>query len=286
MLKKILGMKPTPTEDGAYEPSPTALKLATQNKTDYDDSEYRLRYQGNKKVLMVCTEEQFMTMKNGKKFSTGNHPVEMFVPLLHLQKAGFDVDIATPTGQPVQIEQWAMPEKDEAVKSIYDDYRSQLDQPLSLHNFVSHKMAKSNDYLAVFFPGGHGAMLGLPQNEDVGQLIEWVTKKDLFVFAICHGPAALLAADKTGRKKDFVYKGYKMAAFPDSVDSKTPTVGYLPGPMPWKFGKKLKKLGVKVVNKKADNTCQKDRKLITAASPLAANDFGKLITKALLKNSL
>ena len=286
MLKKILGMKPTPTEDGAYTPSPTALKLATQDKTDYDNNEYSLRYQGDKRVLMLCTEEQFMTMKNGKKFSTGNHPVEMFVPLLHLQKAGFEVDIATPTGKPVQIEQWAMPDKDEAVKAIYEDYRPKLEQPLSLHNFVNDKMAKTDEYLAVFIPGGHGAMLGLPQNEDVGQLINWANKKDLFMFAICHGPAALLAADKTGRKKDFVYKGYKMAVFPDSVDSKTPKVGYLPGPMPWKFGKKLKNLGVKLVNKKADDTCQKDSKLITAASPLAANDFCKLITKALLKNSL
>jgi len=29
-------------------------------------------------------------MKNGKKFSTGNHPVEMLVPMLHFKKAGFE----------------------------------------------------------------------------------------------------------------------------------------------------------------------------------------------------
>lgn len=36
MLKKLLGIAPIPTEDGAFKPSPLALKLATSPKTDYD----------------------------------------------------------------------------------------------------------------------------------------------------------------------------------------------------------------------------------------------------------
>ena len=59
---------------------------------------------------MVCTEEKNMTMANGKIFSTGNHPVEIGLPMLHLLNAGFDIDIVTPTGNPVKIEMWAMPE--------------------------------------------------------------------------------------------------------------------------------------------------------------------------------
>jgi molecular chaperone Hsp31 and glyoxalase 3 len=284
MLKKILGIAPKPTSEGGYQPSRVALKLATQAKTDYDHTQFTTFYQGDKRVLMLCTEEQYMTMKNGKKFSTGNHPVEMLVPMLHLQQAGFDVDIATPTGKPVQIEEWAMPEKDPAIKAIFSDYQYQFENPLSLHEFVQNDMDSSEDYLAVFIPGGHGAMLGLPSNEDVQKLIEWVNKNDLFMLSICHGPAVLLAADKTGRKKDFIYRGYKMATFPDSVDSKTPMIGYMPGKVPWKFNKRLKSLGVTLVNRNADDTCQVDRKLITAASPKAANDFGKLITNTLLKN--
>lgn len=75
--------RPTSTEDGAYIPSPLALKLATSSTTDYDNTKYDNPYTGNKKVLMICTEEQNMTMANGKKFSTGNHPVEILVPVLH-----------------------------------------------------------------------------------------------------------------------------------------------------------------------------------------------------------
>ena len=31
-----------------------------------------------------------MKMQNGKLFSTGNHPIEALVPMLHLKNAGFD----------------------------------------------------------------------------------------------------------------------------------------------------------------------------------------------------
>jgi len=60
-------------------------------------------------------------------------------------------------------------------------------------------------------------------------------------------------------------------------------IGYMPGHMPWKFGEKLNELGVSIINKKADKTCCIDRKLITGASPKAANDFGKLSAIELLK---
>ena len=60
-------------------------------------------------------------------------------------------------------------------------------------------------------------------------------------------------------------------------------IGYTPGKMPWIYGEKLNKLGVTIINKEADNTVNIDRKLITGASPQAANDFGKLAANELLK---
>jgi len=275
--------RPTSTEDGAFSPSPLALKLATSSTTDFDNTSYENKYTGNKKVLMICTEERNMTMANGKKFSTGNHPVEMMLPMLHLRNAGFDIDIVTPTGKPVKIEMWAMPEEDEDVKAIYSEYKQQFENPKNLSDFVENAMDNNSDYIAIYIPGGHGAMLGLPENKDLNKLIHWSYDKDLFMLAICHGPAALLAANLDSDKDSFVYKGYKIAAFPDAVDEQTPMIGYMPGEMPWKFGEKLNNLGVTIINQEADNTCYVDRKLITGASPQAANDFGKLAANEILK---
>ncbi|MBO9399154.1 protein deglycase HchA [Shimia sp. R9_2] len=279
-LKKLLKTAPTPTSDGAYEPSPLSLKLATSPKTDFDGGTYASPYQGSdKRVLVVCTEERNMKMANGKKFSTGNHPVELGLPMLHLLSAGFEVDIVTPTGAPAVVEDWAMPREDATVMKLYQDYADALQNPGSLADFVATSLTDTSPYVAVFMPGGHGAMLGLPESDDLGKLLRWAHNQDLFTLAICHGPAALLAA---GNEADFIYKGYKIAAFPDAVDKQTPMIGYLPGHMPWKFGERLASLGVEIVNKKADAACHIDRKLITGASPKAANNFGRLAAETLL----
>jgi molecular chaperone Hsp31 and glyoxalase 3 len=113
--------------------------------------------------------------------------------------------------------------------------------------------------------------------------MHWAFDKNMLIFLICHGPAALLSANIGEAEEDFIFNGYSIAAFPDNVDDKTPMIGYLPGKLKWYFGEKLKALGVNIVNQKADDTCHKDRNLITAASPEAANNFGELGAQALLR---
>ncbi len=280
MLKKLLGLAPTATEDGAFAPSRLALKMATSPKTDYDGGTYPKPVTGgDHRVLMVCTEERNMVMANGKKFSTGNHPVEMGLPMLHLLAAGFEIDIVTPTGAPAVIEDWAMPSEDEDLQKLFRDYADAFKNPGSLKDFVANSLTDDAPYVAVFLPGGHGAMLGLPENPDLGKVLRWAHERDIHTLAICHGPAALLAADDGG---DFVYNGYKIAAFPDAVDKQTPMIGYMPGHMPWKLGEKLNALGVEIINSKADSSCHIDRRLISGASPKAANGFGRLAAETLL----
>ena len=281
MLKKLLGIAPKLESDGSYSPSKLALKLATSDTTDYETISYT-KYQGSKsKILVICTEEKNMTMQNGKLFSTGNHPVETLLPMMHLKNAGFDFEIATPTGKPVVLEQWAFPEKDEAVNAFYGEYEASFEQPKNLQDFIDTSLTDSESYAAVFVPGGHGAMLGLPEDGKVQTILNWAHEKDLFTVTLCHGPAALLAT--TLNNQEFLYKGYNIAVFPDSVDKQTPMIGYLPGKMPSDVSGKLEGLGANLMNAKADNTVCVDRKLISGASPLAANALGKLAAETLLK---
>jgi molecular chaperone Hsp31 and glyoxalase 3 len=281
MLKKILGIAPKLEPDGSYSPSKLALKLATVQKTDFENISYK-KYQGKKsKILVIFTEQKNLKMKNGKLFSTGNHPVEALLPMLHLKNAGFDFEIATPTGKPVVFEMWAFPEKDEHVKAIYNDLKSHFEKPLKLTDFIENSLNDVASYAAVFVPGGHGAMIGIPEDKNVGKLLKWAHESDLFTITLCHGPGSLLSTTLNNQK--FIYKGYKMAVFPDSVDKKTPMIGYLPGQMPHGLSEKLKGLGANIVNTKSDKTVCVDRKLITGASPLASNELGKLAAKTLLE---
>jgi len=281
MIKKILGIAPKLESDGSYSPSKVAIKLGTVATTDFENITYQ-KYQGNKKkILVIFTEQKNMTMQNGKMFSTGNHPVEALLPMLHLKNAGFEFDIATPTGKPVVFEMWAFPTKDEHVKAIYNEYKLSFEQPKKLQDFIDTSLSDTASYAAVFVPGGHGAMLGIPENENVGQLLNWAHENDLFTISLCHGPGSFLAT--TLNNQPFIYKGYNMAVFPDSVDKMTPKIGYLPGQMPFGLSERLKNLGANIVNTKSDKTVCLDRKLITGASPLASNELGKLAANTLLK---
>ena len=273
--------QPKLENDGSYSPSSLALSLGTVAKTDFGEIKYT-KYQGDKsKILVIFTEQKNLEMKNGKLFSTGNHPIESLVPMLHLKNAGFDFEIATPTGKPVVFEMWAFPNEDENVKAIYNEYKSSFQQPIKLTDFITHSFVNDSSFAAVFVPGGHGAMIGIPKDRNVAKVLNWAYENDLFTITLCHGPAALLSTTLDNQK--FLYEGYKMAVFPDAIDEMTPMVGYLPGYMINSLSEKLKSLGAYIINTESDNTVFVDRKLITGASPLASNDLGKLAAETLLK---
>ena len=88
-----------------------------------------------------------------------------------------------------------------AIKELYRDYDHAFKNPGSLADFVANSMTDDTPYIAIFLPGGHGAMLGLPDNSDLGKLLHWAHRRDLFTLVICHGPAALLAATDQGQDR-------------------------------------------------------------------------------------
>lgn len=99
-------------EDDAWFPSPFSLTQYVPPKTDFDGANYPNKYTGGKwKVLVIATQERYLRMDGGEFFSTGNHPVEMLLPVLHLDAAGFEVDVATISGDPVKLEMWAFPKE-------------------------------------------------------------------------------------------------------------------------------------------------------------------------------
>ncbi|MEM6293338.1 MAG: glyoxalase III HchA [Myxococcota bacterium] len=281
MLKSLLGIAPTKEPDGSFHPSKVALKFSTSDTSDFKPVAYTPYEGARKKILVIFTERKNMTMQNGTEFSTGNHPVEALVPMLHLRDAGFDFEITTPTGKPVVFEMWAMPRADAAVMGIYEELKPRLERPRALHEVVGEFIDTIESYAAVFVPGGHGAMLGIPEDRSVGTVLRAAQQNDLFTISLCHGPGSFLATMLDG--EDFLFRGYEMAVFPDSVDKMTPMIGYLPGHMPWRLAEKLDSLGAKVVNTKADDTCHLDRRLITGASPLASNALGTLAATTLLE---
>uniref|UniRef100_A0A7S2HHL5 DJ-1/PfpI domain-containing protein n=1 Tax=Helicotheca tamesis TaxID=374047 RepID=A0A7S2HHL5_9STRA len=266
-------------EDGTYDPSPFTLLVGTSKKTDYVPQQYETRYSGKKPILVVCTDEGHMAMSNGKKFNTGNHPIEMLVPMLHFRDAGFNFDIATANGGKVVLEMWAFPESDKNVTSFHESVKSMMENPKKLSDIKS-----IDEYSAIFIPGGHGCMINLPTNADLGRLLHEAHEKNFPTVTLCHGPATLLST-KEGGKKQFAYSGYETMCFTDKTDAFTPSVGYLPGYMPWKAQESLEKEEMKVVNTTETGATTQDRELITGDGPGAAHNLGVLAAPILVKHA-
>ncbi|EHM46311.1 protein in dcm-seru intergenic region [Yokenella regensburgei ATCC 43003] len=226
---------------------------------------------------MLCADERYLQMDNGTFFSTGNHPVETLLPMYHLDKAGFSFGIATLSGNPVKFEYWAMPTEDEEITGLFTRYHEHFKAPLKLADVISAGLGNDSDYLAVFIPGGHGALIGLPASAEVKNVLEWAMANDKFIISLCHGPAAFLSVERND-----LFAGYKICAFPDTLDAQTPDIGYMPGHLTWQFGEQLKNIGFEIVNKDISGATHQDRRMLTGDSPLAGNALGKLAAKALL----
>ncbi|KGQ37091.1 glyoxalase III HchA [Gallibacterium genomosp. 1] len=272
-------------EHNAFFPSDYSLTQYTSKVTDFDGFKFDKSYSGGKhKVLMIATDERYIEMKNGKLFSTGNHPVEMLLPMLHMHHAGFEIDVATLSGNPVKLEIWAMPEEDKAVMDLYNQYLPKLVNPKKLADILPEVLSENSPYIAVFIPGGHGVLAGIPHSKEVKSVLNWALNQDKHIITLCHGPASLLAASVDEKAEDYPFKGYEICVFPDALDEgANQDIGYMPGKLQWLVAENLEKLGVKVLNKGITGQVHKDRKLLTGDSPLASNALGILAAEELLK---
>lgn len=269
-------------EYNAFFPSEYSLSQYTAPKTDFDGVKFDAPYTGGKfKVLMVATDERYLKMQNGTLFSTGNHPVETLLPMLHIHEAGFEIDVATLSGNAAKLEMWAMPKEDKAVQDIFQTYLPKLQEPKKLADILAEATGENSPYIAVFIPGGHGAFNKLPESQEMKTLLNWALANNKHIITLCHGPAVLVA---TAENNECPFKGYELCVFPDELDEGANIdIGYMSGRLPWLAESRLKELGVKVMNKGISGQVHHDRQLLTGDSPLAANALGILSADVLLK---
>ncbi|MEV0227165.1 DJ-1/PfpI family protein [Streptomyces sp. NPDC050704] len=90
----------------------------------------------------------------------------------------------------------------------------------------------------VFFPGGHGPMVDMADNAEVGRVLRLMHDAGKIIAALCHGPAALLSAPEVDGA--WLFDGYKMTAFTDEEEHQTKPgrVG-----LPWSLEAALKSRG-------------------------------------------
>jgi putative intracellular protease/amidase len=99
--------------------------------------------------------------------------------------------------------------------------------------------AELGEFDAVFAPGGHGPMVDLADNPDVGRLLLALHRRHAPIAALCHGPAILLSAPERADGL-WLFDGYRMTSFTDEEEDQT-EVGRLG--MAWLLDVALKNAG-------------------------------------------
>ncbi|WP_339794124.1 type 1 glutamine amidotransferase domain-containing protein [uncultured Imperialibacter sp.] len=136
------------------------------------------------KILAVVTSTA--VMGNSEK-PTGYELTELARAYYVFQANGFEVEIASPLGgtPPVVIDADDMREYDYA---FLNDEVAQN----KVTNSLAMQDVKPDDYQAVFFVGGKGAMFDFPKNTHIQSLVLGYYESGKVIGAVCHGPAAFV----------------------------------------------------------------------------------------------
>ncbi|MEY3451773.1 MAG: hypothetical protein RL711_1599 [Bacteroidota bacterium] len=222
------------------------------------------------KIVMILTSHSELG-NTGKK--TGFWIEEFAAPYYVFIDAGASVTIASPKGGHPPID----PSSDTAENQTPAVIRFKADKSLQKMLSETHLLSSisSDDYDAIFYPGGHGPLWDLTNDADSIKLIEhfWNSKKP--VAAVCHAPAVLLnVKDDTG---NYLVKGKNVTGFTNSEET---AVG-LTDVVPFLLENELKGKGG-IYSKKEDWAAYivKDGMLITGQNPASS----EAVAKELLSN--
>ena len=164
------------------------------------------------KVLIVLTSHDQLG-NTGKK--TGFWLEEFASPYYHLKDAGVQVTLASPSGGQPPLD----PKSNESDFQTDDTRRFDDDQAAKneLANTAKLSEMKVEDFDAVFYPGGHGPLWDLHNDNDSIALIEGFIAAGKPVATVCHAPAVLLKAkDQNG---DPLVKGKEVTGFSNSEEA-------------------------------------------------------------------
>ena len=226
------------------------------------------------KVLIVLTSHSDLGT-TGKK--TGFWVEEFAAPYYVLADAGVQLTIASPKGgqPPVDPKSESPDAQTPATERFYSDNET-IDK-------VAHTLKLSeinqDDYDAVFYPGGHGPLWDLANDEHSIHLIEDLYNHQKPIAFVCHAPAALIKVkDKEGEP---LVKNKEVTGFSDSEEE---AVG-LTKIVPFLLEDELQKRGARY-SKGADwsSFVKKDGLLITGQNPASSSEVARLLLSTLNEN--
>lgn len=228
-----------------------------------------------RRVLIVMSAADTWTRADGSGYPTGYWAEEVAAPHERFVAAGFEVDFASPGGvlQPLDRHSAdpdvAGPECGRWV-SLAENALNRYGPLLALAD------VELGRYDAVVLPGGHGPVVDLHQDSDLGRLLVDADNRGAVIGAVCHGPAGLLSAVEPDGGWRFA--GRRMAAFTDEEEQ---LFGTADG-APWLLASRLRERGGRLTEGTAYQPhTERDGNLFTGQNPASSGPMADAIVAAL-----
>ena len=205
---------------------------------------------------------------------TGFWLEELATPYYVFKDAGAVVTLASPDGGKPPLD----PKSDDVSSETPATIRFKADTVANeqLANTAKLQDVDASNFDAVFYPGGHGPLWDLIDNEQSIKLIEAFWTQGKPVSAVCHAPIALVnAKDENG---EFIVKGREVTGFTNEEEE---AVG-LTNIVPQLAEDVMIERGANYSKKEswASFAC-KDGNLITGQNPASSEAVAELLLKAL-----
>lgn len=163
-----------------------------------------------KKVLFVLTSHDEL---GNTGLKTGFWTEELAAPFYALFDEGVEITLASPKGGQPPID----PKSEDPSSQTYATRRMDKDEVLKekLKNTNKLSEVKSEDFDAVFYPGGHGPLWDLAEDKFSQQLIVNFYNNGKPVAFVCHAPGVLKDVKING---EYLVKGKNVTGFTNTEE--------------------------------------------------------------------
>lgn len=222
-----------------------------------------------KKILFVVTSHD-------KKGSTGEPTGYYLAEVSHawkvLKEAGYEIDFVSPKGGKPPVDGFDLTDAEN--KEFWEDKYYQD----KINNSQKPVDVKSEDYQAIYYAGGHGAVWDLPDNAEIWAIAAKIYENNGVVAAVCHGPAGIVNIKLNNGK--YLVDGKKVNGFTNEEE----TAVKLDKVVPFLLEDKLIERGG-IYEKSAPwkEHVVTDQRLVTGQNPQSARAVGRALLALLIK---
>lgn len=223
------------------------------------------------KILLILTSQA--TMGDDPR-PTGVWFEELSTPYYAFVDAGAKVDIASIAGGKIPVDPHSMEAEGKNPPSV-ERFLKDKAAMAKLESSLKIDNVSSDDYAAVFLPGGHGTMWDLPRSTRLADLLSTAWANGKVVAAVCHGPAGLVNVKDTNGQP--LVAGRRVSAFTNSEEEKAG----LTQAVPFLLETRIRELGARY--ERGDDFqpfAVRDGKLVTGQNPMSSEEVARLVLEA------